>query len=93
MADDIPPDVRAYLDEVALHLRGRSPSVAWARYLAWTRYLLRACHRTPRRPPLPRGRPSHINREEIIIRLLRADLSGERGALARPSRRCKTLTA
>ena len=40
MTDDIPPDVRAYLDEVARYLRNRNTgapiSVAWARYLAWT---------------------------------------------------------
>jgi hypothetical protein len=86
MTDKIPPDVRAYLDDVARHLRGRNVgepiSVAWARYEVWTRYLLKACRRPPR-VPLPRGRPPHPKRKDIILRLLRAELSGKRGALER----------
>lgn len=72
MRDDIPPDVRDYLDGVAQYLRGRNGGKRIP--VAWTRYLTKPVARK-------RGRPPHPQRKEITIRLLRECRSNKRGAL------------
>jgi hypothetical protein len=76
MADDIPREIRAYLDEVAQILRERNDGKSIPG--AWTRYLLQALRKPTARK---RGRPSHPDRKIIMNRLLKAKFSEKRGAL------------